>query len=46
MFLPPDKQTPEEIADNWETISARDEINFYENSSGPMQNFMKKAQGQ
>ncbi len=46
VFLPPDKQSPEEIADNWEAISARDEINFYENSSGPMQNFMKKAQGQ
>ncbi|MBI1393191.1 MAG: SDR family NAD(P)-dependent oxidoreductase [Alphaproteobacteria bacterium] len=44
VFLPPAKQTPEAIRDNWDQIADRSDVHFYENSSGPMQNFMGKAQ--
>ena len=45
VVLAGDKQTPEEIAAHWEKISDKSDVNFYENSSGPMSNFMAKAQG-
>ena len=45
VFLPPEHQTPEEIAAHWGQISDKSDVNFYENSSGPMSNFMTKAQG-
>ncbi len=44
VYLPPDKQTPEEIAAAWDEISSRDNIHYYENSSGPNMNFLAKAQ--
>ncbi len=43
VYLPPDKQTPEEIAEHWETISDRSNVHYYENSSGPGGNFIGKA---
>ena len=43
VYLPPDKQTPEDIAAHWKDISARDELHFYENSAGPNMNFIAKA---
>lgn len=45
IYLPPEKQTAEEIAAHWEEIANRDNLQFYENSSGPLANFMTKAQG-
>ena len=45
VYLPPDRQTPEEIAAHWDAISSRDDLQFYKNSSGPIANFMAKAQG-
>ncbi len=45
VYLPPDQQTPEAIAANWEKIADRSDVHFYENSSGPIQNFLGKAQG-
>ncbi len=44
VYLPPERQTPEEIAKHWETVSSKDNVHFYENSSGPAANFMTKAQ--
>ncbi|MEQ1931710.1 MAG: SDR family NAD(P)-dependent oxidoreductase [Parvularculaceae bacterium] len=46
VYLPPDRQTPEEIAANWEKISSTDGLHFYDNSAGPNMNFMMKAQAQ
>ena len=46
VYLPPDKQTPEEIAAHWEDIANRDDLKFYDDSSGPTMNFMAKAQAQ
>ena len=43
VYLPPDKQTPEEIAAHWDEISSTDKVHYYENSSGPNINFMTKA---
>ena len=43
-YLPPDQQTPEEIAAHWDKISSKDNIHYYENSSGPNMNFIAKAQ--
>jgi len=43
VYLPPEKQTPEEIAAHWEEISSTDGVHYYENSSGPSMNFMTKA---
>jgi NAD(P)-dependent dehydrogenase (short-subunit alcohol dehydrogenase family) len=43
IYLPPEKQTPEEIAAHWEEISSTDNVHYYENSSGPSMNFMTKA---
>ncbi|MEM9014156.1 MAG: SDR family NAD(P)-dependent oxidoreductase [Pseudomonadota bacterium] len=44
VYLPPDRQTPEEVAAHWETISSTDKVHYFENSSGPAGNFMAKAQ--
>lgn len=46
VYLPPDAQTPEEIAKLWDEISSTANIHYYDNSSGPIANFMAKAQGQ
>ena len=43
VFLPPDEQTPENIAAKWDAISSTDHVNYYENSSGPMAKFMSRA---
>ncbi len=43
VYLPPEKQTPEEIAALWKEISSTDNVHYYENSSGPNMNFMNKA---
>lgn len=45
VYLPPDAQSPEEIAERWERISSTDKVHYYDNSSGPMAHFMAKAQG-
>jgi NAD(P)-dependent dehydrogenase (short-subunit alcohol dehydrogenase family) len=44
VFLPPDAQTPEEISRRWDQISSKDNVHYYDNSSGPIANFMAKAQ--
>ncbi len=44
VYLPPEQQTPEEIAAHWEDITNRDNIHFYEDSAGPNMNFIAKAQ--
>ena len=44
IYLPPERQTPEEIAARWNQISSKDNIHYYENSSGPAANFLTKAQ--
>lgn len=43
VFLSPDKQTPEEIAAQWDAISSTETVHYYDNSSGPMGHFMEKA---
>ena len=43
MYFPPEEQTPENIAANWEKISSKDNLQFYENSAGPNMNFIGKA---
>jgi len=43
VYLPPAQQTPEDIAASWDKISARDNVHYYENASGPTANFMSKA---
>ena len=43
VYLPPDKQTPEEIAAHWDEISSKDNLQFYDSSAGPNMNFMTKA---
>lgn len=44
IYLPPEHQTADQLAARWGDISARNDLNFYENSAGPMTNFMTKAQ--
>ena len=44
VYLPPEKQTPEEIAKNWEEISSTADVHYYDTSSGPNMNFIAKAQ--
>ena len=46
VYLPPHRQTPEEIAEHWEKISSKEGLQFYENSAGPNMNFLTKAQAQ
>ncbi len=43
VYLPPDRQTPEDIAKDWDKISSTANVHYYENSSGPNMNFMTKA---
>ena len=43
VYLPPEKQTPEEIAKNWDEISATEKVHYYDTSSGPNMNFIGKA---
>lgn len=43
-YLPPEQQTPEGVAAHWDKISSKDDLKFYEDSSGPNINFIKKAQ--
>ncbi|PQA87779.1 SDR family NAD(P)-dependent oxidoreductase [Hyphococcus luteus] len=43
VYLPPDMQTPEEIAKKWDEISDTETVHYYETSSGPNMNFMTKA---
>lgn len=45
VYLAPDKQTPEEIAAHWETISSTDNPHYPKQSSDAMAHFMTKAQG-
>ena len=45
IYLPPDQQTPEALAQNWDRISDRSNVHYYENSNGPIANFIGKAQG-
>ncbi|MEO1252539.1 MAG: SDR family NAD(P)-dependent oxidoreductase [Pseudomonadota bacterium] len=45
VFLPLDRQTADEIAANWEAISAQENIHWPQNSSEAMAHFMMKAQG-
>ncbi len=44
VFLPPEKQTPEEIAAHWEEISSTENVHYYKDSAGPNMNFIGKAQ--
>lgn len=44
VYLPPEKQTPEDIASHWGEISSRDDLHFYKDSAGPNMNFIAKAQ--
>jgi NAD(P)-dependent dehydrogenase (short-subunit alcohol dehydrogenase family) len=44
VYLPPESQTPENIAAHWEEISSKDNLKFYDNSAGPNMNFLAKAQ--
>jgi hypothetical protein len=44
VFLPPAEQTPEAIAAHWEKISDPATVRYYADSSGPMINFMTRAQ--
>lgn len=46
VYLPPHRQTPEEIAEHWEKISSKEGLQFYDNSAGPNMNFLTKAQAQ
>lgn len=43
VYLPPDDQTPEAIAANWDKISDTGNVHYYDNSAGPNMNFMAKA---
>ncbi len=43
IYLPPNQQTPEDIATHWDTISAQDNLQFYDTSAGPNMNFISKA---
>ncbi len=43
VYLPPERQTPEEIAAHWEQISDTSNVHYYKDSSGPTANFMTKA---
>lgn len=43
VYIPPNKQTPEEIAAQWDVISSQKDLHFYDNSAGPNMNFIQKA---
>ena len=42
VYLPPQEQTPEAIAQNWDAISSKENLQFYKDSSGPNMNFLGK----
>ena len=44
VYLPPDAQTPENIAARWNEISSTENVHYYDQSSGPTMNFIAKAQ--
>jgi NAD(P)-dependent dehydrogenase (short-subunit alcohol dehydrogenase family) len=43
VYLPPEKQTPENIAARWAEISSTEKVHYYQSSAGPNQNFVGKA---
>ncbi|MEZ5896455.1 MAG: SDR family NAD(P)-dependent oxidoreductase [Parvularculaceae bacterium] len=43
VYLPPDAQTPENIAASWDRISDQSSVVYYDNSAGPNMNFLAKA---
>jgi NAD(P)-dependent dehydrogenase (short-subunit alcohol dehydrogenase family) len=43
IYLPPERQTPEEIASRWAEISDKADVRYYDTSAGPTMNFMAKA---
>ena len=43
VWLPPERQTPEDVAAAWPAISDRSNVHYYETSGGPTANFMTKA---
>ncbi len=44
VYLPPEKQTADEIAAHWDRISDKADVNYYQDSNGPIATFMAKAQ--
>jgi NAD(P)-dependent dehydrogenase (short-subunit alcohol dehydrogenase family) len=44
VYLPRERQTPEEVAARWEEISSTAKVHYYENSGGPNLNFLTKLQ--
>ncbi|MBB5517440.1 SDR family NAD(P)-dependent oxidoreductase [Amphiplicatus metriothermophilus] len=44
IYLPPEEQTPENIAARWDEISSTEKVHYYEASGGPTANFLAKAQ--
>lgn len=44
IYLPPEEQTPENIAARWDEISSTEKVHYYETSGGPTANFLAKAQ--
>ena len=46
VYLPPAEQTAEGVAAAWEAISDTSTVHYYDNSNGPIQNFMGKAMAQ
>ncbi|GJL92500.1 SDR family NAD(P)-dependent oxidoreductase [Hyphococcus sp.] len=43
IYLPPEQQTPEDIAAHWDAIASTESVHYYVNSSGPNMNFITKA---
>ena len=43
VYLPPERQTPEDIAASWSKISDTAKVHYYETSAGPNMNFIAKA---
>ncbi|ACT60509.1 SDR family NAD(P)-dependent oxidoreductase [Hirschia baltica] len=44
IYLKPDEQTAENVAAQFDAISAKDNIQYYEDTNGPIANFMGQAQ--
>ena len=43
IYLPPDKQTPDDVAAHWDEIANVDNLHFFEDSSSRTQNFIENA---
>ncbi|MFQ5564392.1 MAG: SDR family NAD(P)-dependent oxidoreductase [Parvularculaceae bacterium] len=43
IYLPPENQTPEEIAAHWDEISSTENVHYFESSAGSGQRFITKA---